>query len=404
MGVRKHANLANYAIGNVIKHRSKTVAIILALAMSTSLLCSIEFIRQGVAQDFSLSLDEGPDITVQKLVGGRQAPCPISWRDNLTAYSGVEDVLPRVWGYADVGSGKLMTIMGINPAQYEETPGAVGTDIIGEGSFLPQNDTHKLVVGQGILDLMQRSMASVSLGVGSQISLIAYDNSLIPFEIVGIFSSKSKIYSYDILMTDIQSAREVLGVANDSCTDIAVWTSPGYNTNSIALQMDNTFPEARILSKSAMRDMGLRAYSVRAGIVALLWAVLLLVVVLLAFTVSSSGSDEARREVGLLKALGFDTVDVLEIRMFENLILGLLGCSTGISFAIVYDYFLGAPLLSEFVLGWSTSLLLGGMPLMVSPSTIFTAYAVGIAPILVASVIPAWRNAITEPDIVLRGV
>ncbi len=404
MGVRKQANLANYAIGNVIKHRSKTIAIVIALAMSTSLLCSIEFIRLGLTQDLALSLDEGPDITVQNLVGGRQAPCPTSWRDNFTAFSGVKHVLPRAWGYADVGSGKLLTIMGISPDEYQEVPGAVGKDIVGEGSFLPDNETHKLVVGQGILDLMQRAMVSVKLGIGSQISLIAYDNSLIPFEIVGIFSSESKIYSYDLLMTDIQSAREVLGIANDSCTDIAVWTNPGYDTNSIALQMDNTFPEARILSRSAIQDMGLRAYSVRAGIVALLWAVLLLVVVLLAFTVSSSGSDEARREVGLLKALGFDTVDILEIRMFENLIVGLLGCSTGISVAIIYDYLLGAPLLSEFVLGWTTSLLVGGIPLLISPSTIFTAYTVGIVPILVASVIPAWRNAITEPDIVLRGV
>jgi len=127
-------------------------------------------------------------------------------------------------------------------------------------------------------------------------------------------------------------------------------------------------------------------------------------VVILAFTASSAGSEEARREVGLLKALGFDTVDVLEIRMLEAITLSLLGVSLGISFSIIFDFILGAPLLAGYILGWGLVLLPGGIPLAISLSTIFTVYAVGLVPILVASVIPSWRNAITEPDIVLRGV
>ena len=126
--------------------------------------------------------------------------------------------------------------------------------------------------------------------------------------------------------------------------------------------------------------------------------------VTLAFTVSASGSDEARRVVGLLKALGYDTVDVLEIRMFESLTLGMLGASLGVSLAIVFDYVLGAPILSGYLLGWSFLLLNGGLPLSISAPTIFTLYVVSIVPILVATVVPAWRNAITEPDVVLRGV
>jgi ABC-type lipoprotein release transport system permease subunit len=153
-----------------------------------------------------------------------------------------------------------------------------------------------------------------------------------------------------------------------------------------------------------MSDAMLKTYGGRAGFVALLWVVVLLAVVLLAFTASSAGSEEARREVGLLKALGFDTVDILEIRMLESLTLSLLGVSLGISFAIMYDFVLGAPLLAGFLLGWNLLLLNGGIPVAVTLSTVFTVYAVGLVPILIASVVPSWRNAITEPDIVLRGV
>jgi len=90
--------------------------------------------------------------------------------------------------------------------------------------------------------------------------------------------------------------------------------------------------------------------------------------------------------------------------MIESITLSLLGVSLGISFAIFYDFILGGPVIVGYLLGWSLNLLPGGIPLTISLSTIFIVYTVGIVPILVAAVIPSWRNAMTEPDIVLRGV
>jgi ABC-type lipoprotein release transport system permease subunit len=252
--------------------------------------------------------------------------------------------------------------------------------------------------------MMAASALSIQIQVGSTLSLISFEGELIEFEVIGIFSSNSKIFSYDLILTDINSAREMFGVDNVTCTDVAVWTEYGSDLNSVAFRLDTEIADARVLTRDAISDAMLKTYGGRAGVVAILWTVVLLAVVLVAFIASSAGSEEARREVGLLKALGFDTVDVLEIRMLESLTLSLLGVSLGISFAIVFDFVLGAPLLAGYLLGWNLLLLNGGIPLTVTLSTIFIVYAVGLVPILVASVIPSWRNAITEPDIVLRGV
>jgi len=404
MGLRKHRNLASYALGNVLKYRTRSVAIIIALFVSTSILCSVEFIREGVVMDVTDSVDEGPDIVLQRLIGGRQVPIPDTWMSNVTDTTGVRVATPRVWGYSDVGSGSLLTILGVNATEYSTMIGAVGTDILGVGRFLNESDYRKMIVGQGIVDMMAASAMPLQVQVGTLLSLITFDGELIEFEVIGIFTSESKIYSYDMILTDIQSAREVLGYENSTFTDIAVWTNYESDLNSVAFRLDTGIAEARVLTSDAIRDSMLKAYSGRAGITALLWVILLLSVVLLAFTVSSAGSEEARREVGLLKALGFDTVDVLEIRMLECVTLSLLGVSLGISFAIIFDFILGAPLLAGYILGWSLVLLPGGIPLTISLSTIFIVYAVGLIPILVAAVIPSWRNSITEPDIVLRGV
>ena len=404
MGLQKHSNLVSYALGNVLKYRTRSTAIVSALILSTFLLGSAEFIREGVMTDLAASADEGPDLVVQRILGGRQATVPLEWKDNLSAVDGVRLATPRVWGYIDVGGGGLLTIMGVNASEYGSIMGTTGTEIVEEGRFLNATDRYRMVVGQGILDVMRASLAGVSVGVGSTLSLIATNGSLIEFEIIGVFVSSTKIYSYDMIVTDLSSARQVLGLETLSFTDYALWAEYGENLNSIAFRIDSQIVESRVLTRDAIADAMLVAYGNRGGVMALLWAILLITVILLAFTVSASGSDEARREVGILKALGYDTVDVLEIRMFESLTLGTLGASLGVSFAIVFDYILGAPILSEYLLGWSILLLNGGIPLVISGSTIFTLYVVSIVPILVATVVPAWRNAITEPDVVLRGV
>ncbi|MHA1905891.1 MAG: ABC transporter permease [Candidatus Thorarchaeota archaeon] len=404
MGLRKHSNLGSYALGNVLKYRTRSVAIILALVFSSSILCSAEFIREGVMQDIVVSLDEGPDLVVQRLVGGRQTTVPMQWLNNISETTGVEMATPRVWGYTDVGTGTLFTIMGINSTEYGSVTGATGTEILDNGRFLEEDDSRKIVIGQGIVDLMAASAARITIQVGSVLSLIAFNGTLIEFEIIGIFSTNSKIYSYDMILTDQDSARDLLGIDEQSCTDVAIWASQGAYVNDVAFRLDISIAEARVLTQDAISDALMQTYGGRTGIIALLWAIILSTVVLLAFTVSSAGSDEARREVGLLKALGFDTVDVLEIRMYESLTLGILGASLGVSMAIVFDFVLGAPVLSGYLLGWNLQIMNSGIPLAISIPTIFIIYAVAIIPILVASVFPAWRNAITEPDVVLRGV
>ncbi|MHA1924368.1 MAG: ABC transporter permease [Candidatus Thorarchaeota archaeon] len=404
MGLRKHSNLVSYALGNVLKYRTRSVAIVTALILSTFLLGSAEFIREGVMTDLNASVDEGPDLVVQRLWGGRQAPVPLEWKENLSAIQGVRLATPRVWGYIDVGGGGLLTVMGVNASEYGTIVGTTGTEIVEEGRFLNETDRYRMVVGEGILEIMRASFAGVNVGIGSSLSLIAQNGSLIEFEIIGVFSSSTRIYSNDMILTDLGSARQVLGLDASSCTDYALWGDYGEDLNSIAFRIDTQIAEARVMTRDAIVDAMLVTYGGRGGIVALLWAVLLITVILLAFTVSASGSDEARKEVGLLKALGYDTVDVLEIRMFESFTLGMLGASLGVSSAIVFDFILGAPILSGYLLGWSLLLLNGGLPLAISVPTIFTLYVVAIVPILVATVIPAWRNAITEPDIVLRGI
>ncbi len=110
------------------------------------------------------------------------------------------------------------------------------------------------------------------------------------------------------------------------------------------------------------------------------------------------------QEIGLLKTLGFTTFDVLDIRKIEFTFTGFFVSTLGIFGAIVYDFYLGAPILSDFMLGWSVLFPPFILPLRITFDSLLVAYGIGIIPLVVGTVVPAWKNAITEPDEVLRGL
>jgi ABC-type lipoprotein release transport system permease subunit len=130
---------------------------------------------------------------------------------------------------------------------------------------------------------------------------------------------------------------------------------------------------------------------------------MLISVILVAWNQATAAGTEMRKEVGILKALGFSTSDILEIRFLETLILGFVAATIGIFLAVFYDAYLGAPVLRDFLLGWSAAYPGYPLPLNINASIVLILYATAIFPLFIGSLLPAWRSAITEPDVAMRG-
>ena len=126
--------------------------------------------------------------------------------------------------------------------------------------------------------------------------------------------------------------------------------------------------------------------------------------ILFCFSISSAISLDSRREVGLLKTLGYSITDILEIRFVEFALTGIWASAIGYSIAIFYTFYLGAPILADFMLGWSALFTPFVVPLKITFESLIVAFGLGTIPLLIATIIPAWNNAIIEPDEILRGV
>ena len=159
----------------------------------------------------------------------------------------------------------------------------------------------------------------------------------------------------------------------------------------------------RVLTRDAIKDATQSTYGVRSGYVSILWYVLLFAVILVAWNQLTTAGAEMRKEVGILKTLGFSTFDILEIRFLETLILGFAAATVGVFLAIAYDVYLGAPFLRDFLLGWSAVYPNFPLPINISANTVLILYAVAVFPLFIGSLIPAWKSAVTEPDVAIRG-
>lgn len=394
MKFQRHINLCGYALDSIFKYKARTTAIIASLTISLMVLGAVVFVSNGLEKEAELSAAFAPDITVQILQAGRQINIPMSYVQTINEVSGVEKVVPRVWGYIYYRN-RIYTVMGIDPINMP-IPDEIGF-AMESGRFLQSEDKDTVIVG----NYFARVFA-----LRTDDTLVLYDELGQPynFTVAGIFAMDVNLYTADLIVIPINDCRKFFGISMDYATDLCVYVKKSGQTAYIAQQIDEKISGSRVLTRKALTDALITAYGARSGFVSVIWYILLLAVILVAWNQASAVSSEAQREVGILKALGFSTIDILEIRLLETLILGVLSASLGLVLAVVYDLYLGAPIVRDFMLGWASIYPAFQLPIYISLTSVITLYAVAMFPLLVGCVIPAWRSAITEPDITIRGV
>ena len=393
MRLQKHINFFGYALDSIFRFKTRTIAIVFSLVVALTILGAVAFISDGLEKEAELSTIFAPDVTVQILQAGRQIPVQMDFVKNITEIQGVDKVVPRVWGYI-YQNNKIYTVMGIDVANMP-IPAGIGFAII-SGRFLQPTDSRSAIVGSYFANVFDISVND---------KLILYNEAQKPFNftVVGIFSMDINLYTSDLILMPIHAARDFFAISSDYATDLCVYTTRNEQTRTVATKIVEMTPNARVLTRAALKDALATAYGARSGFVSTIWYILLLAVILVAWNQASAVSSESKREVGILKSLGFSTLDVLEIRLMESVILGVISASIGVFLAIVYDSYLGAPILRDFMLGWASVYPTFPLPIYVQLSSVGILYAVALFPLLVGSLVPAWKSAITEPDIAMRG-
>jgi len=391
--LRKHKNLFFYSLDCLKKYKMRTIVVFVVFTFAVAMLSSVLFVKDGLEREAALSVVKAPDITVQYLKAGRIASIPLDYSEKVTHLDGVVEVRPRIWGYVGVGA-YTFTVVGLDLSS-DRLPTGLESEM-DEGRFLSAYDagSGRVVVGPLLAGMLQ-------LHVNDTVVFLSESAKAHTFAVVGIFSGESSIYTADLIVMSIQDARNFFEIPQEYVTDLMVYVDPEAPIDNVAAKIV-TLPNTRVLTQDLLIRGFKTAYAARGGIFTTIWTILLAAVTLIAFSQAIIVGVQSRFEVGLLKTFGFTTLDIIEIRLIESLILGVFTASLGMIIGVVYSAFFNAPGLSQILLGWAFLPSEFKMPTHMSYISIFSIYTVTVIPLLFATIVPAWLNAITDPDLAMR--
>lgn len=374
----------------ILKERTKHLGIIVISVMILFLLASILFISSSIRFSLEGTLKVQPDFVVSRTQGGTAISTPVAWGDELLETYGISKVTPRVYGrYFFAPKDKYFLI--------------VGVDFLDEQSH---GHLQELIENIDIRSFFKGKQMLVGEGVQSYLNDHFYNdayNFLTPkgaFVNVNIFQTlpkQSKLIANDMMIMPIDLARQILGYTEDEASDLTLTVPNPDEWEFMTAKLSSFHYDLHVVNKNDVRKSYENLYNYKGGIFLILYLIVLSTFALLLYQRYSLVYSSEKRNIGLLRALGWSINDVLKLKFMETFIVLFISFIVGVFIAYIYVFVFSAPLLKEvFLGGQNLQNTLSFVPVIDFSvlSSIFLIYAV---PFIAAVLIPVWKISVTNP-------
>ncbi len=373
--IKSQRNIIDFTLASLMRKKGKNIALFLVYTTVVFFLASVLFFTYSLRREASIILQGSPDMIVQKMAVGRHDLIPISYMDKIRKIRGVTSVKERLWGnYYDPISGANYTIMASDDNRL--TPG-------------------KIIIGEGVA-------RTRLLFDGDVMEFKAHDGNIIEFEIGGTLSRESALVSSDLVLISENDFRTLFGTPKGYATDVTLAIRNPREIPTIAIKVAERLPDSRQI----LKDEILRTYDAifnwRGGVMMVILMGALLAFVIFACDRASGLSQEERREIGILKAIGWETSDVLLMKFWEGMIVSLSAFLMGVILAYFHVFFASSMLFEPVLKGWSVLYPHFKARPYIDGSQIVALFFLTVVPYTVATIIPSWRAATIDPDSVMR--
>lgn len=309
------------------------------------------------------------------MIAGRHALIPLSYADRLKQIRGVSAVAPRLWGYYfHPASGANYTVMA------------------------PANFTHgddEAVAGAGVL-------RSWGITTGGELYFRSYRGEAVVLKVGSHLDFSSELLNADLILVSENTFRRILGVPEGQATDIVLSVRNQKECALIAEKITALFPDTRALLREEIVRTYEAVFDWRSGYVLVLLTGAFLAFFIFAWDKATGLSSEERTEIGILKAVGWETMDILAMKFWEGVVISLTAFLAGTLLAYLHVYTARAPLFEHALKGWSTLYpdfqlypVVGFYPLAVL-------FFLTVVPYSFLTIVPVWKAAITDPDAVIK--
>ncbi len=216
-------------------------------------------------------------------------------------------------------------------------------------------------------------------------------------KLVGTFRSSLDLWTADVVLCDEEDARALLGVPDGEAIDLAIALSNPAEARVVAKTIVERMPGARVIERDLLERVYHLAYGRRAGLVLGASIPAILALLVLAWDRASGIGADERREIAILKAVGWSTSDVLQAKLFESVLVGAAATALGLLLGYAWVYWLGAPGLRPALVGWSVLYPRSALTPVVDFAQLLGVSTAILGPFVLLSIVPAWRASTADP-------
>ncbi|WP_321506131.1 ABC transporter permease [uncultured Methanoregula sp.] len=371
--------------------RSSVILTVLIIAMCFTNMIFLPSLLNGIGQSITKQIVdyEVSDVLVDPKTGNQYVNDLDATLALINGMPGVERATPRFSKGATLMYHKRVlgtTIRAIKPNDDKYVSPLYKTMVA--GSYLGNDDTGEIILAKpvaGDATIKEEDEFQPSLGgvrVGDSITVEYANGYTRDYRVKGIFSTgwyEADAAAY-VTWTDMEQAE---GKPLDYADFITVKAKPGYSPKFVKTELLQYGVADRVQTSTDVlaKNMGkiLQSYAIL-NLVSLFVSIVITTVVL--FIVITIKTINARKQIGVLKAIGVDKEVIMHTYGFQVIILSLMGIALGVIMTMILNKFM--EYYPVVTVDWSASLYITPMDLVMNSVILF---AVSI----VAGYVPAYQ-------------
>lgn len=374
-GLARHRYFIDFTLSSLLRRKAKNISLVTVFALVVFMLTSVLFFTGAIRNEAEKLLQGAPEMIVQRTLAGRHELIPLTYLSKIRHIRGIQKVDARLWGY-----------------YYH--PASMSNYTVMATTAHPLKDD-QVIVGEGVLRTWQGAQ-------DDRLFFKTFDGAVIRFSILDRFSTDTALVSSDLILMTAPAFRRLFGIPDGFATDLAATIRNTNESVTIAEKVIGMLPDTRPVLREEIQRTYAALFDWRSGYVIVLLSGALLAFLIFAWDKATGLTAEEKAEIGILKAVGWDTADVLLLKFWEGMVICLTAFAVGTAAAYGHVFLADAPLFEHALKGWA--ILYPSFEL--APSfdlhDLAAVFGLTVLPYTLITIVPAWRAAVTNPDTVMR--
>ena len=370
------------------KQKTKYISIFILATLTIFLLSTVIFIKSSLQNEILKTLESHNDFIIQKEFGGRIFDIENQLEDRLKNIYGVKNITKRVYGrYKFLSEDVYFTIIGVDFSNLNKELKNLGLQNISKD---------EMIVGFEVDNLLKKYKYT------NYYDFFLPNKEIKKVKIAKVLEKESNIISSDIIILDINLARDILGINRDFSTNIAFDVPNQLERANIKQKLQRLDLDLNIIQKEDILKKYETIFNYKGGVFLILYLVVLFAFIMILYQRYSQVSINERKQIAIFKAIGYSVRDIIKIKMSENFVVAFVSYLIGVLLAYFFVFILNAPILKNIFIDFSNIKNDFIIYPYIEFSTFVTLFLFFMVLFLSSVLIPVWKISAINPYESLR--